>query len=257
MFYQLYDVLSQVEQRDQPGAETTGPDVPEAPWFRGPSRRSRARPALSRETIVDAALRVLDRDGAAGFSMRRLAQELGSGAGAVYWHVENKEQLLRLVFDRVIGELPLPELDPDRWEEQVKQAGRDARELMRRHPGIAQLSFGRIPLGPNAIRYLEWQLSLLRAGGLSDEVAAFAGDLFGLYLGAFAYEESLGLSTPGDQADVADFIGEMREYFASLPADRFPNIAALAVELTSGDADDRFEFGLDVLVAGLVAVSRR
>jgi hypothetical protein len=128
---------------------------------------------------------------------------------------------------------------------------------MRRHPGIAQLSFGRIPLGPHAVQYLEWQLSLLRAGGLSDEVAALAGDLFGLYFGAFAYEEGLGLSTPGDQATVEDFIGEMRDYFASLPADRFPNIVALAAELTSGSPDERFEFGLDVLVAGLVAVSRR
>jgi TetR/AcrR family transcriptional regulator, tetracycline repressor protein len=242
---------------DEPDQPQPGDGVPQPPWLEGTRRSSRARPTLSRETIVEAALRVLDQDGAAGFSMRRLADELGSGAGAVYWHVANKEQLLQLVFDRVIGELPLPAIEPERWEEQVKQAGRDARELMRRHPGIAQLSFGRIPLGPNAIRYLEWQLSLLRSGGLSDEVAALAGDLLALYLGAFAYEESLGFEIGDEPTSVEDFIGRMREYFASLPADRFPNIAALASELTAGDLDERFEFGLDVLVAGLVAVSER
>ena len=206
--------------------------------------------------IVDAALRLLDRDGA-GFSMRRLADELGVGAGAVYWHVANKEQLLQLVFDRVMGELPMPEPDPSRWREQVKQGARDERDMMTRHPGIAQLSFGRIPVGPNAVRYMEWHLSLLRTGGLSDRVAALAGDMLYLYIGAFSFEECLGLAVPNpEDASPGDFIRQLREYFASLPADRFPNLSELAGELTSGGPDERFEFGLDVLLDGLVARSQ-
>jgi AcrR family transcriptional regulator len=232
------------------------PEVPEAPWLRAP-RAPRARVQLSRDGIVDAALRLLDRDGPR-FSMRRLAEELGVGVGAVYWHVANKEQLLQLVFDRVIGELPLPEPDPARWREQVKQAARDERDMMTRHPGIAQLSFGRIPVGPNAVSYQEWHLSILRSGGLSDRVAALAGDLIYLYVGAFSYEECVGLALPVDDDSTTprDFIGQLREYFASLPADRFPNISQLAGELTSGGPDVRFEFGLDVLLDGLVAQSR-
>lgn len=229
-------------------------EIPDPPWL--PARPPRTREPLSREAIVDAALRVLDREGASGLSMRRIAEELGSGAGAIYWHVANKEQLVQLVFDRVIAELPLPEVDPEHWEEQLKQAARDVRAVMQSHPGIAQLSFGRIPLGPSAIRYLEWHLSVLRAGGLSDRAAALAGDLIHLYVDAFAYEECVGMSPPsGEDADVHDFIGEMRTYFASLPPDRFPNISGLADELTAGGRDERFEFGLDVLIRGLVAHS--
>ena len=230
-------------------------EVPQAPWLK-PARAPRTRVQLSREVIVDAALRLLDRDGA-GFSMRRLADELGVGAGAVYWHVANKEQLLQLVFDRVMGELPMPEPDPSRWREQVKQGARDERDMMTRHPGIAQLSFGRIPVGPNAVRYMEWHLSLLRAGGLSDRVAALAGDMIYLYIGAFSFEECLGLAVPNpEDASPRDFIRQLREYFASLPADRFPNLSELAGELTSGGPDERFEFGLDVLLDGLVARSQ-
>jgi hypothetical protein len=48
----------------------------------------------------------------------------------------------------------------------------------------------------------------------------------------------------------------MRTYFASLPADRFPNIVALAGPLTEGAGDDRFEFGLEVLVRGIAAIPR-
>ena len=233
------------------------PEVPEAPWLR-PPRKSRERAPLSREAIVDAALRLLDREGAAAFSMRRLAEELGVGAGAVYWHVANKEQLLQLVFDRVIGELPMPEPDPERWREQVKQAALEEREMLKRPPGIAQLMFGRIPLGPNSIRYIEWHLSLLRVGGLSERVTALAGDLVFLYIAAFAYEDYLRTSDPAHaEAAPHDFVGEMREYFASLPPDRFPNVVSLAVPLTSGGPEARFEFGIDVLIDGLVAQSQR
>ena len=136
--------------------------------------------------IVDAALRLARPGGSRGFSLRRLAEELGVGAGAVYWHVANKEQLLQLVFDRVIGELPMPEPDPERWREQVKQAAREEREMLQRPPGIAQLMFGHIPVGPNSVRYIEWHLSLLRLGGLSERVTALAGDLVFLYIAAFA-----------------------------------------------------------------------
>ena len=232
------------------------PEVPEAPWLRTP-RRPKERVPLSREVIVDAALRLLDTHGAAGFSMRRLADELGVGAGAIYWHVANKEQLLQLVFDRVIGELPMPVSDPERWRAQIKQAARDEREMMRRHPGIAQLSFGRIPVGPNAVRYMEWHLSILRSGGLSNRVASLAGDMLYLYIGAFSFEECLGVVVPtGDDATVHDFIGELRAYFASLPPERFPNLSELASELTTGGPDERFEFALDVLLDGLLARSQ-
>ncbi len=189
--------------------------------------------------------------------MRKLAEELGVGAGALYWHVTNREQLVQLVFDRVIGELPMPEPAAAAWREQIKQAARDEREMMRRHPGIAQLSFGRIPVGPNAVRYMEWHLSILRSGGLSDRVAALAGDIIYLYIGAFSFEECVGMAVPGDDASARDFIGELRDYFASLPADRFPNMSELAVALTTGGRDERFEFGLDVLLDGLVAQSQR
>jgi TetR/AcrR family tetracycline transcriptional repressor len=234
--------------------EAAEPEVPEPPWMRGRPKRTRA--PLSREAIVDAALRVLDCEGAPGLSMRRIAEELGTGAGAIYWHVANKEQLVQLVFDRVIGDLPLPEVDPERWDEQIKQAARDVRRLMREHPGIAQLSFGTIPLGPNAIRFFEWHLSVLRAGGLPDRVAALAGDLIHLYVDAFAYEECIGAPAPTGTA-AEDWVGEMRAYLASLPPSRFPNLSELADEVTAGGRDERFEFGLEILVNGLAAHARR
>ena len=108
--------------------------IPEPPWQAAPRQRP-ARAPLSREAIVDAALRVLDREGAAGLSMRRVADELGTGPASLYWHVANKDALIDLIVDRVAGEVPLPEPDPDRWQEQLRDWLLGVRRRVRTPPG--------------------------------------------------------------------------------------------------------------------------
>src|ERR687888_2227530 len=91
---------------------TTDPTIPEPPWKAAPRERP-ARTPLTREAIVDAALRVLAREGADGLSMRRVAEELGAGPASLYWHVASKDELINLLIDRVTSEIPLPPPDPD------------------------------------------------------------------------------------------------------------------------------------------------
>ena len=100
-----------------------GPELPAPPWQRYPPERTRrrGREPITREAIVDAALRLLDRDGLDELSMRRLADELDTGPASLYWHVGSKDGLLELVFDRLIGEVELPAPEPARWQEQVKE----------------------------------------------------------------------------------------------------------------------------------------
>ena len=193
-------------------------------------------------------------DGLDGASMRRVAEELGTSAGSLYWHVGGKEELLGLVFDRIIGEIELPPPDPSRWQEQLKELGRESRRVMLRHRDIARFSLGRIPFGPNLLRMSEWMLGLMRAGGVPDRVAAYAGDLFGLYVGAHAFEETLGLLSPtGEELPPDEVLGMMRDYLTSLPPTSFPNTVELVDELMSGGPDERFELGLDVIVRGIAA----
>jgi hypothetical protein len=86
-------------------------------------------------------------------------------------------------------------------------------------------------------------LALLRGAGVPDRAAAIAGDLFGLYIGAYAFEESLGLVSPtGEDLPPHEVIAMLRSYYGSLPALQFPNTLAVLDEMFSGDADDRFEF---------------
>jgi AcrR family transcriptional regulator len=232
-------------------------DAPEPPWrVLRPERP--ARPALTREAIVEAAIAVLDEDGADGLSMRRVAERLGAGAASLYWHVPSKAVLVDLVLDRVAGELVLPPPEPERWQQQLRELGHQMRELLNRHRDLGRLTLGRVPMGPNLVRFLEWQLALMRGAGVPDRVAALTGDLLVLYVGAFAYEDSVGMQSSTDEAVPIDsLMGQMfRDYLASLPPDQFPNTVQMADEVIFHGREERFDFGLDVLIRGLASFER-
>src|SRR4051812_49645631 len=101
--------------------------VPDPPWWRKRGEPAREKRPLTRDAIVEAALALLERDGLQGLSMRRLAQELGTGAASLYWHVGDKEELLSLMLDRIVGEAEVIEPDPENWQEQVKEMLRATR----------------------------------------------------------------------------------------------------------------------------------
>lgn len=230
--------------------------VPEPPW-RLPADRA-SRTPLTREAIVEAALRILDRDGMEAVSMRRVGEELGTGAASLYWHVRNKDELLQLVFERITEEVVLPEPDPSRWREQLRDLADQMRAILHRHRDVARISLGRIPSGSTIARFTEWLFELLRPVGVPDRAIAYFGDLASLYVGAYAFEESLGLASPtGEDVPPEEILRMLRDYVASLPADRFPHTVGAIDLLFAGDADERFEFGLDLLVRGLATLVER
>jgi AcrR family transcriptional regulator len=177
--------------------------------------------------------------------MRRLAEQIGVSASALYGYVANKEELVQLVLEEIIAEIPVPPPGGD-WQDLVKAFGREMLGIFRRHPGVAALTMGRVPFGPSMLAGSEVMLGRLRAAGLPDQVAAFVGDLGGLYVGAVALEQEI---TP--ITEPADFARQAAEWLKSLPKDQFPNIVELADKLVAGDADARFEWGMDVIVRGL------
>jgi AcrR family transcriptional regulator len=230
-------------------------DVPDLPWRR--PRRPAFRRALSRDVIVEAAMDVLRKDGVDGVSMRRVATELSTGPASLYAHVANKEELIELLYDEVAGEVPLPEPDPARWREQLTQLWTDSRATLLRHRDIARASLGSVPLGPNALTVSEVTVTLLRMGGVPDQAVAWAVDVVGLFVTASAVEGAMEARRregrdpmPQDEVDVADL-------FARLPADRFPTFVSLVPYLAVGSDEERFRFGLELLVGGLVALADR
>jgi len=242
-----------------PQPPTAFPPPPRTRPGRKPAQRSTPRRrSLSRDAIIDAALAIVDAEGIDAVTMRRVGEALGTGGASLYAHITDKDELLDACFDRVLGRIELVDrIDARRWQAQLKDMIRSWRKELLKHRDLARVSMGRVPVGPNALRGLENLLAILRAGKLSDHVVVYAVDQIAAFVMASAYEASLWERnrTLADQ----EWEQQMADFLTQLPADEFPSIRALAGPLlgSGDDGDDRFEFGLDVIVRGIAAQGRR
>ena len=226
--------------------------LPEPKWRADRRARAEPRRPLTRDAIVEAAILVLDRDGLDGLSMHRVAKELGTGAGSLYWHVRNKGELLQLLSERLLAEMELPDPDPTHWQDQLKDLGHQMRALSRRHRDGARITLGRLPSGPTLARFAEWLFELLTPVGIPDRVIAYLGDMVGLYVGAYAFEESLGVASPtGEDLPPDQIVAMFVDYLLSLPVERFPHVHRAIGDLFAGGPDERFEFGLEIILRGI------
>ena len=234
----------------------TGADAGQGPlWFSIPEGEESRRRALTRERVVAEALTVIATDGAGALSMRGLAARLGVVPGALYRHVRNKEQLCDLAVDRVLAEVDTRAGRELGWAEQVNVLARRLRAAMEDHPGIAALLKTRDPLGPHSLALADAFLAALQQAGLSARETAQAYSLVCDYILGFALSDR----TTVNEQRVQDAATrrQLHAFFRSLPADRFPALAALGQYVWAGNRDQRFAAGLDTILAGLQAASRR
>ena len=221
------------------------------------AERRRKRPALDQARIVRAALALLDEVGLDELTMRRLAERLGVKAASLYRHVHNKEELLVLLGDEISGEIPLV-LPSGSWQDQLTEMARNVRRGLLAHRDAARLLAITPPFGPRRLRHIESVLRTLRASGLSDRDAASAGYHCNNFVTEFAADEarftSMAAATGGGRRKMFE---QARKHFKSLPAGEYPTIVALADHLSKDDPDALFEFGLEMFIRGLEALSKR
>jgi AcrR family transcriptional regulator len=219
------------------------------------SRRDRpAKPALSQQTIVDAAMDLLSAEGLDGVSMRRVAQALDTGPASLYVYVRNRDDLVALLMDRIAGEIRLPALGPATdWREELIALLLSVIKELGRYPGVAVNMFATVPTGPNSLALTEGMLTLLAQGGLSRQARAWAVDVLALFATAAATEETLHAAQGKTELRQTDVNPGARDVFAGLPADRYPNLTDLYQELTYGSAEQRTRWGLNALINGILA----
>jgi TetR/AcrR family transcriptional regulator, tetracycline repressor protein len=158
--------------------------------------------------------------------------------------------------DEVIGEQvdEIPDPEPERWQDQLKDVARIMRKAILSHRDIVQISIGRIVMGPNALRLSERVLAILRAGGVPDELAVQSYLLLISAINGFTMDETGFVEQPAPGTPPLDEAGRMvRGYLESLPPDQFPNVTEVADSFAVTDQDARFELLLDLFVDGLAA----
>jgi AcrR family transcriptional regulator len=218
-------------------------------------RRPTRRTALTLDAIIAAAIDTLDEAGVAGLTMRRVAEQLGTGAASLYAHVSGRDELLELVFDELVGQVPLPEPDADHWREQLRQMLLDLYQTLNAHSDAALAGLGRVATSPRALDATERMTLLMSLGGLTDRVIAFGIDQLVLFVCATAFEDGI-LERSGMTAeDEARYWADLHVFIDNLPADRFPAMARVRRHMTGHGDRERFEFGLDAMLAGLEALS--
>jgi len=207
-------------------------------------------PALDQSRIVKAALELLDEVGFDGLTMRNLAKKLGIRAASLYWHVHSKQDLLSLLADEICAPMGRP--DPTLpWRTQLHELGNEYRRVLLAHRDAARvLASSGPPSGPNRLRLTEIVLSILLGAGFSRQDSVYAGFLLNDYVTMFVSGETQYANTQASSASEDSSAG-VQHWIEALPRSEYPSLIALAEYLTKPDADERFQFGTEILQDGL------
>jgi AcrR family transcriptional regulator len=212
----------------------------------GSARRSRGRPPIPRDRIIEAAVHIVDLHGADALSMRTLAQQLNSGTATLYRHFANRSELIAEVVDHVFGEVDFDadELITAGWQHAGKRAAHAMFDALRRHANVSRLLIEQVPVGPNAMLHRERLIAVLLSSGFPPKLAARSYATLARYVLGFAIQLT-GPQTAG-QVDPAD----LSKVFHGANPKVFPATIRVADHLPV-PLEDEFEFGLDLIIDGL------
>jgi AcrR family transcriptional regulator len=219
-----------------------------------------ARPRLTREQVVRAAVAVLDAEGVGGLNMRRLGSELDAAPTAVYWHVESKDELVVLAGDHVFAEIGLPDPEAIGWRAAAEELARGARAMTARHPWLVSTMGTHLIYGPAKARFDDHCLGVYETAGFSSAAADQAAAAVLVFVigtvqgeaGEAAWRARLRRSGTDDAQQVRDTLARATEV-----ARQFPRLRARtmppAAESIPLPGNTTFEFGLRALLDGLQA----
>jgi AcrR family transcriptional regulator len=203
------------------------------------------RARLSPEQVAAAALELLDRDGLEALSMRRLAEGLGVGTMTLYGYFRSKDELLDAVIDAAVADREAFAFEGT-WQEQIRRLMQRSRRRLSRHPALVKVRADRPVLRPEALRFAETGMTILRGAGFGRTDAARAFRLLFTYV--FGYVSF----SPEETAEQAK--DESRAATAALPPDEYPTLRDASEELAEAMAgQETFDFGLDRIIDGLEA----
>ncbi len=225
-------------------------------WAR--SHYGREKPALSREHIVREAVRLLDAEGVAALSMRRLGSQLNAGATSIYRHVANKDELIELALDEVHGELELPHnITPANWRAVATQCAHSLRSMILSHPWVASVlgELGLAHLGPNAMRLSEGMLEVFETAGFALDEADRAVSSVVAFVTGTATTEAAWLTALARSGQTEQQWVEQIWPAAEAAVQEYPRLRKLYASQRSADSknsrESNFDYGLALVLDGL------
>ncbi|TYB51007.1 TetR/AcrR family transcriptional regulator [Nonomuraea sp. PA05] len=210
-----------------------------------PTRTGRP-PKISRAEIVTAANRVIEEDGVAALTMRRLAKEVGSTAMALYHHVRDKDELLLLLLDAYAATAPRPEL-PEEPSERLVTAAVAMHDALSGRPWAVDVLRADDLLSVGALWYPEQIVDAAVRAGLTTEEAVDAYRIIWHYT---AGEISAAAAARARREEGGTTHRE--RVFAELDAAEFPRLSEVGARWAELTAHDTYVKGVRALVRGLL-----
>lgn len=204
------------------------------------AKRRARHEALSKDAIATAALRLIDRDGLAAFSTRKLGRELGCEAMAIYWYYKSKDDLLDAVVDKLMESIAVivTSREGDDWLAVLRDVAHAYRRLAHDHPNAFPLLATRRFASDGTFTFLEKLFELARRQGIDDRVTARFYRVVSSYCNGFGLNELATLRGP-------------RVASAAARRRRFAHVAAVSTWFEPQYNDEMFSFGLELQLAAL------
>jgi AcrR family transcriptional regulator len=227
----------------------------------GPARRASDRGQygrLSRERVLASALELVDREGLAALSMRRLGTELGVEAMALYRYAASKDALLDGLVEALYTELEerlgtgpgaAAVAGVPAWRAELHRIARATYEVCLAHPQAVPLIATRMLAVPLARRPLavlkdhERVLTLLRRSGLDDTRTAAAFQAFTGWLLGYVFVELRPMVDNPEERDLAFRLGLHR-----MPQQELPTLRETATTLAERGGPEGLAAGVDALL---------
>ena len=137
-------------------------------WGRRERGKRGPRPGLSADAIVEAAVRLADREGLEAVSMARVAAELKFTTMSLYRYVASKDELLQLMFNASSLGAESVVIEGHDWRSRLRSWSIIQRDMLDRHPWITQLPMAAPPVAPNPLHFVERALEALDGTGLAE-----------------------------------------------------------------------------------------
>lgn len=205
--------------------------------------------ALDRQNVIRTALQVLDEVGLDGLTLRKIAGKLDVQAPALYWHFKNKQELLDHMATTVLVdsiEKFGPPDDTMGWIELAETYGRGLREMLLSHRDGAKMFSGTYLTDDSVYASMERSIRVLSRAGFTPRDAVRGLNVIYCYTVGFTIEEQAVHPRPGERNPQYDQEARAER------VEELPLVAETGAEVLD-NFEDRFEHGLQVIIAGLRA----
>jgi AcrR family transcriptional regulator len=211
----------------------------------------RREDSLTRERIIGAATALLDASGEAGLTFRALAERLATGAGAIYWHVKDKQDLLSAASDAVVAAALENGASGKTPESRIRAMALGLFDTMDEHPWVGAV-LARAPGDMPTVRIFERIGQQVTALGVPSKARwGSANALLSYILGVGGQNAANRHYAVAHELDREAFLGGMAEAWEQLDADTFPFARSVAGQLATHDDRADFLAGIDLILKGM------